>query len=124
MIRGEVVGIATFKRVGPDGSKLEGLNFALSAQDLINVMNREIPEAPVGIAPDSRETHGSGTVSVYSEPAGAEIYVDGKFVGDTPSILPLGTGTHNVVVKVDGKKPWERNLEVIRDSQTQIRAVF
>jgi PEGA domain len=61
---------------------------------------------------------------VHSEPEGAEIYVDGKFVGDTPSILPLGTGTHNVVVKVDGKKPWERNLDVIRDSQTQIKAVL
>jgi serine protease Do len=121
---GEVVGIATLKRVGPDGAKLEGLNFALSAQDLINVMNREIPEAPVGIAPETREFDGSGTVAVHSDPEGAEIYVDGKFVGDTPSILPLGTGTHNVVVKADGKKPWERNLDVIRDSQTQIRAVL
>ena len=121
---GEVVGIATFKRVGPDGTKLEGLNFALSAQDLINVMNREIPEAPVGFGPESRDVDGSGTVAVHSEPEGAEIYVDGRFVGDTPSILPLGTGTHNVVVKADGKKPWERNLDVIRDSQTQIKAVL
>ncbi len=121
---GEVVGIATFKRLGPDGSRLEGLNFALSAQDLINVMNREIPEAPLGIAPDARALEGSGTVTVHSDPEGAEIYVDGKFVGDTPSILPLGTGTHNLVVKADGKKPWERNLDVIRDSQTQIRAVM
>jgi serine protease Do len=121
---GEVVGIATFKRVGPDGTKLEGLNFALSAQDLINVMNREIPEAPLGFGPESRDVDGSGTVAVHSEPEGAEIYVDGKFVGDTPSILPLGTGTHNMVVKADGKKPWERNLDVIRDSQTQIKALL
>ncbi len=121
---GEVVGIATFKRVGPDGAKLEGLNFALSAQDLINVMNREVPEAALGIVPESREMDGIGTVSVSSDPEGAEIFVDGKFVGDTPSVLPLGTGTHYVVVKSDGKKPWERNLSVIRDSQTQIRAVL
>jgi serine protease Do len=121
---GEVVGIATFTRLGPDGAKLEGLNFALSAQDLINVMNREIPEAPIGFGPESRDVDGSGTVTVHSEPEGAEIYVDGKFVGDTPSILPLATGTHNVVVKTDGKRPWERNLEVIRDSQTQIRALL
>jgi hypothetical protein len=87
-------------------------------------MNREIPEAPLGIAPDARALEGSGTVTVHSDPEGAEIYVDGKFVGDTPSILPLGTGTHNLVVKADGKKPWERNLDVIRDSQTQIRAVM
>jgi serine protease Do len=121
---GEVVGIATFKRVGADGTKLEGLNFALSAQDLINVMNREIPEAPLGISADTRAAEGSGSVSMNSDPQGAEIYVDGKFVGDTPSILPLTTGTHNIVVKAEGKKPWERNLEVIRDSQTQIRAVL
>ncbi len=121
---GEVVGIATFKRVGPDGSRLEGLNFALSAQDVINVMNREIPEAVVGIAADNRQAEGNGSVAMHSEPEGAEIYVDGKFVGDTPSILPLATGTHNIVVKADGKKPWERNLEVIRDSQTQIHAVL
>ena len=121
---GEVVGIATFKRVGADGSKLEGLNFALSAQDLINVMNREIPEASLGITAESRGSDGSGSVSMNSDPEGAEIYVDGKFVGDTPSILPLATGLHNIVVKAEGKKPWERNLEVIRDSQTQIRAVL
>ena len=121
---GDVVGIATFKRLGPDGAKLEGLNFALSAQDLINVMNREVPEASVGIAPDDRANDGNGSVAVHSEPEGAEIYVDGKFVGDTPSILPLSSGTHNLVVKGEGMKVWERNLEVIRDSQTQIRAVL
>ena len=41
---GEVVGIATMKRVeSPTGAHLEGMNFALSAQDLMSVMKKVLP---------------------------------------------------------------------------------
>jgi hypothetical protein len=49
--------------------------------------------------------------------AGAEIYVDGKFVGQTPSTLQLASGTHHIEVKSEGKRGWERDLEVLKDSQ-------
>jgi S1-C subfamily serine protease len=120
---GDVIGIATMKRIeAPDGAKLDGMSFALSAQDLSAVLAHVAPEAAAPTVADDPDA--SGEVTIHSEPEGADIYVDGKFVGDTPSVFPLHIGGHHVAVKADGKKAWERDLEVIRDSQTQLRAVL
>ncbi|MFZ0739035.1 MAG: trypsin-like peptidase domain-containing protein [Candidatus Acidiferrales bacterium] len=120
---GEVVGIATMKRVeSPTGAHLEGMNFALSAQDLMSVMKKVLPEGDPKV--ETAETDATGTVTIHSEPEGADIYVDGKFVGDTPSIFPLSAGPHHIAVRADGKKSWERDLDVVKDSQTQLRAAF
>jgi hypothetical protein len=67
---------------------------------------------------------GSGTVVIASEPVSAEIYVDGKFVGQTPATIPLLAGAHRVVVKADGRKNWERELTVLKESQVALRAVL
>lgn len=72
----------------------------------------------------SGDASGSGTVVVSSEPPGAEIYVDGKFVGQTPATIPLIAGTHRVVVKSHGRKDWERDLTVLKESQVALRAVL
>jgi PEGA domain len=66
---------------------------------------------------------GSGTVAIACDPAGAEIYVDGKFVGQTPSRIHLPSGRHRVEVKAGGKCTWERDLEVTKDSEWTLRSV-
>ena len=63
-------------------------------------------------------------MAIASEPAGAEIYVDGKFVGQTPSTIHLASGVHRVAVKAGGKKSWERELEVTKDSQLTLHPVL
>lgn len=68
-------------------------------------------------------TVNSGTVSIASDLAGADIYVDGKFVGQTPSTLLLAAGTHHVEVKSTDKKPWVRDLEVTGGSQLTLHAI-
>jgi serine protease Do len=105
----------------PRGVQLEGMNFALSAQDLIDVMKRAFPNATVS-AIDAPA--GNGNVTIQSEPENADIYVDGKFVGNTPSLLPLAAGMHHISISAHGKKTWERDLEVVRDGQVQLRAVM
>jgi hypothetical protein len=50
--------------------------------------------------------------------------VDGKFVGDTPSTLQLASGTHHIEVKSEGKRQWERDLEVLKDSQLTLHPVL
>ena len=77
-----------------------------------------------GNAAGSSDPGGSGTVVVASDPAGAEIYVDGKFVGQTPATIPLLAGAHRVVVKSSGKKDWERQLTVLKESQVALHAVL
>lgn len=50
-------------------------------------------------------------ISVSSIPAGADIEVDGAFVGNTPSTLELAAGDHTVAVSKNGFKNWERKLK-------------
>jgi serine protease Do len=119
---GDVVGIATMKRVeSATGGPAEGMNFALSAQDVIDAMKRAFPNAALR---GNDASVGDGSVTIHSDPENAEIYVDGKFVGDTPSILPLSAGLHHVAVISQGKKSWERDLEVIQDGEIQLRVVL
>jgi hypothetical protein len=108
--RGEAVGMNTLK-----GKDKEGIAFALSASDLLAVLRRFYPD--VGFEGGRSESQGTGSVNVSSDPEGAEIYVDDKFVGNTPSTLKLGAGRHSVEIKLVGKRVWQRDLEVLKDSQ-------
>jgi hypothetical protein len=49
---------------------------------------------------------------VTSTPPGADIEVDGAFVGSTPSSLELTTGDHNVVIVKNGFKQWTRTIRI------------
>lgn len=75
-------------------------------------------------AADSTVRAETGTVSISSDLPGSEIYIDGKFVGQTPSSFPLDAGTHRIEVKAQGKTTWERSLEVLKNSQISLRVDF
>jgi hypothetical protein len=45
-------------------------------------------------------------------PEGAEITVDEKFMGSTPSSLRLAVGDHKIKLGKPGFKPWERPMTV------------
>lgn len=105
---GEVIGINTQKRIKKN---VTGIGFALSATDLLEVLHRFYPNAVPLIQKTSRaaplplnlgETVDSpsgpnvvlsaapealGTVSISSDPDGAEIFIDEKFHGNTPAAL-------------------------------------
>ncbi len=66
------------------------------------------PAAATGTAPEMT----GGKVAVSSTPAGADIEVDGAFVGSTPSAITLMAGEHSVVVKKNGFKAWERRIKI------------
>lgn len=51
-------------------------------------------------------------VHVQSSVSGADVEIDGKFVGSTPSTLVLSPGTHSIVVSKAGFAPWKRTLDV------------
>jgi len=51
-------------------------------------------------------------LEIQSEPNGADIEVDGAFMGNTPSVLELPPGEHVVRVKKSGYKTWERKLKL------------
>jgi hypothetical protein len=51
-------------------------------------------------------------VSISSVPASADVEVDGKFVGSTPSSITMPSGDHTIRITKRGFKAWERKLTV------------
>jgi PEGA domain len=80
------------------------------------------PAAPAAAAPaqpaaaaepsPSVEEEEPSVVFVKSTPLGADIEVDGNFMGNTPSNLKLDPGEHKIAVSKDGYSSWERTMKV------------
>ena len=52
------------------------------------------------------------SLSVESSVSGADIEVDGSFVGSTPSTVVIAPGQHTIVVKKKGYADWSRTMNV------------
>ena len=120
---GRVIGITTLSRIRNEaGENVSAMNFALSAENLIRVLKQFYPEA--GEAPKVAAQAGFGSVNVSSDPAGADIYLDGQFVGNTPSLLHLAAGPHKIQIQSGKTKSWERDLTVLKDSEITVHAAL
>jgi hypothetical protein len=74
---------------------------------------------------DQSSSSASGSkVMVSSEPSGADIYVDGKFMGNTPSLIELPAGSHEVRIEAKGRKTWSRVVSVTPGGKVTIQAVL
>jgi serine protease Do len=142
--RGEVIGINTQKLIKKN---VTGIGFALSATDLLDVLRRFYPNVALAshsatqaarpqVLTDNGEPSEAlrtsslfivdavGTVSVSSEPDGAEIFVDDKFMGNAPAALKLPAGPHSILLKLPGHADWHRTLEILKSSKTSLKAAL
>jgi len=62
-------------------------------------------------ASNAARSTGDGSVEISSDPSGADIEIDGNFVGSTPSPVGLVAGQHTLRVSKNGYKRWERTLQ-------------
>jgi len=110
----------------------------------VSVGEKEREFVPVGVKTDvtkteekkeasgqkATETKGStapseaakGSVNVSSNPTGADVSVDGDFVGNSPAALKLAPGKHTITVKLAGYKDWSREITVQAGSEVQLTA--
>jgi hypothetical protein len=65
-----------------------------------------------------------GTVVVGSDPNSADIYVDGKFLGDAPASLTLAPGKHAIRLSLNGYKDWTRDISVLASSKVNLNAAL
>jgi hypothetical protein len=122
---GEVIGITTQKRFeSSDRRPLQGIGFALSSQDLLSVLRRFYPNMATQPHSPSSPGAGSAALMVSSDTESADIFVDDKFVGNTPSTLTLPAGTHTVRVGAANRVAWTRDIELLRDSSVNLRATL
>jgi hypothetical protein len=73
--------------------------------------------ARFGVAPPSpaavpTEAPAQSSLVVESTPPGADIEVDGNFVGNTPSTVTVAPGSHDISVKKKGFATWSRKMSV------------
>ncbi|HET7108390.1 MAG TPA: trypsin-like peptidase domain-containing protein [Candidatus Acidoferrum sp.] len=77
-------------------------------------------QSPVLYAPPE----GYGQLTITSEPDAAEIFVDGKFHGNSPATLKLPSGSHAILLKSPGRPDFSRTLELPKSSKLNLKAVF
>jgi S1-C subfamily serine protease len=111
---GEVIGMTTVKVVK---AGVQGLGFALSSQDILEAVQRFFPQ-------QQPSTTGNGRLQVVSSVGDAEVYIDGKFVGNAPSTVPLPAGDHTVEVKAEKFSEWKRTISVTEGSDLNVKATL
>ena len=121
-----------------DNGKLRKQLYTLVAQEQASAEQTASPAVPVPLAPSpvpaesttqapvivAREAGESVKCSFTSTPTGAEVTVDGRYVGSTPSVLSLSIGTHAVVVSAAGFAQWKRELTVSPGSELTVNAIL
>jgi len=70
------------------------------------------------------EHKGKGKVSISADMDGADIFIDGKFVGNAPATFALSVGSHKIAIKGQNASVWQRDLEVLENSDVKLRAVL
>jgi PEGA domain len=66
----------------------------------------------------------SSAVSIKSNPDGAEIMIDGKFVGNTPSNMPVKAGDHLISIKKSGYLLWEKTIALTAGGNISLEATL
>jgi hypothetical protein len=74
--------------------------------------------APLGLAPEP------ASVEFNSTPDGADILIDGAFVGNTPSTLRVTAGHHAIEIRMAGYHSWTRTMVVDPGSHPSVRATL
>jgi hypothetical protein len=64
------------------------------------------------------------SIDVKSTPDGADIGVDDKYVGNTPSTLKLAAGDHKIKLERSGFKTWEKTLAVSAGAVVTVNAIL
>ena len=108
--------------------KLTHQVFAVESEEATPTTSSSIAEqAPhsdveAGVVQVREAAPGNGTCSITSSPDGAEVELDGNFVGNTPSALAVAEGEHTLEIKKAGFKVWQRKLKVTSGSSVHINA--
>src|ERR1700677_313772 len=65
-----------------------------------------------GVPSAASQANADAGIEITSVPAGADVELDGDFIGNTPSSIGVSSGDHTISVKKNGYKTWERKIKV------------
>ena len=68
-------------------------------------------------------TADSGAIEVVSRPQGAQVFIDGRAIGQAPLSIPdVAEGTHDIRLELAGFNPWVTSVRVSRGGRTRVGA--
>lgn len=123
-------GSHTIKEKGQDGKEWQRDLDVLNDGRLAAVLQTAASPTPASPATpglptaDTRSADGLCSVSLASDPGGAEVYVDDAFVGKTPFTLRLKPGRHYVRMFVKDHKNWSQQITVEAGSEAHFTATL
>jgi PEGA domain len=79
---------------------------------------------PIGPASANGVDAALSSVDVKSTPDAADITIDDKYMGSTPSTLKLPAGDHKIKLEKSGFKAWERTLAISAGGNANINATL
>jgi hypothetical protein len=74
--------------------------------------------------PSSSQSVKGGSLSITSAPNGADLEVDGNFVGNLPAKIQLTPGKHDIKISKAGYHSWTRTLTVLEGSTVELNATL
>jgi PEGA domain-containing protein len=102
-------------------SPIAPVGIALASTTAVGNVESKSVAAPVS----ARATRPSyrGSLVVSSRPSGARVFLNGRNVGQTPLVLRnQPAGSRAVRVALDGYEPWSSAVQVVANTETQLRA--
>lgn len=70
------------------------------------------PQPSGAPANSASQTSNDAQLEATSTPTGADVELDGSFVGNTPSNIGVSPGDHTITMKKNGYKIWEKKIKV------------
>jgi hypothetical protein len=67
-------------------------------------------------------TSGNAKVAIQSDPVGADIFMDGQMVGQTPSTFDVPPGDHEMRTQLPGYQDWVRRVHVLAGSTINLNS--
>jgi hypothetical protein len=101
----------------PEGTEITAFIAGDNKLDMAKFSPAGAPGAvPTGADAPASTRAQMASLSVESSVPGADIEIDGSFVGSTPSTLSVAPGQHTVTVKKKGYEDWSRSMNVAGNS--------
>ena len=86
----------------------------------VTLYSNSISSAASAVPVTVQAVAANGTLAVTSAPSRAKVYVDGIYFGLTPLRAEIGSGVHEVGVKLDGYKTASEKVSVRKGDSTEL----
>lgn len=104
--------VAERSKAGSPASNSNAVAQSLSMATGANPLASKTAAAPKSASAAGPATPTQASLNIDSFPRGADIEIDGAFVGNTPSTISITPGSHQIAARKKGFVNWSRSLNV------------